>query len=105
MSDNNTEPLPLDELRVEYDRLKGFDVETFVFVNLKVAKEGAYKNGSYRWLLEMCPFNRSASIIKGVTGYVSFRCFHNSCKNKTWGDVLALFPPDDQHQEDNQSES
>jgi hypothetical protein len=98
MADDNTGPLPLDDLRAELRRLTPFDVDDFVYNHLTLRNKGPYKNGGTIWQLEQCPFDRdhvrSAAIIQGASGSVGFRCFHNSCNGKTWADVLALSPPE-----------
>ena len=62
---------------------------------LKIKNEGSYKD-SYRFVLEACPFDpehKDAAIF--LSGYGrSFYCFHDSCKGKTWEDVLLLLDPE-----------
>jgi hypothetical protein len=92
------DPLPLDELGAEYRRLRGLDVAAWLDERgLDVAREGPYRDGAYRWVLQRCPFDRghvrSAALIRGATGGVGFRCHHRSCAGKGWGDVLRLYDP------------
>ncbi|MCK5231354.1 MAG: hypothetical protein KAR13_13865, partial [Desulfobulbaceae bacterium] len=47
-------------------------------------------------VLECCLFNpkhrkKDAAIIQFADGKVGYKCFHNSCRDKTWKDVLAKF--------------
>ena len=47
-------------------------------------------------VLECCLFNpkhrkKDAAIIQFADGKVGYKCFHNSCRDKTWKDVTAKF--------------
>jgi hypothetical protein len=52
-------------------------------------------NGGHRWKLQVCPWNpahvRSACILQLENGSISFRCLHNSCRDKRWADLRRLY--------------
>ena len=55
-------------------------------------------NGGKKYILSECPFNPShkgkdACIFKLDSGALSFKCFHNSCADKTWRDVRLKYEP------------
>lgn len=57
-------------------------------------------NGGTRYILEDgCPFNpehkgKDAVLYKHPSGEIGFKCFHNSCADKTWRDFRLLYEPD-----------
>ena len=58
----------------------------------------SYSSG-HKYILDCCPFNsnhkgKDAVIFKMSNGAIGFKCFHNSCSDKTWKDVRLMFEPD-----------
>lgn len=73
--------------------------ELLVHHGLGVKSEGPYKDGAYKFVLEVCPFNADHArgesvIIRYQDGGTSFTCHHQSCKGKRWRDVERLFAPE-----------
>lgn len=72
----------------------GIDVPAWIVKHdLGVVKEGPYREGGYRWVLERCPFSENhtdksdtggAVVIQRANGAIGFRCQHRSCKNLNW---------------------
>ena len=64
---------------------------------LKIKYEGPYQDG-YKFVLDICPFNpehnRGEAAIFQFGYKISFKCLHESCKGKTWEDVLQLLDPE-----------
>lgn len=51
-------------------------------------------NGKFLYVLDECPFDpdhRGSHIIEWPNGNISFGCFHNSCQDNKWQDVLKLY--------------
>lgn len=72
-----------------------FNLEEFLAKYLK-AQEPVSHQGGRKWVLEECPFNPDhkapdASVFELADGTIGFKCFHNSCFGKHWGDVRALY--------------
>lgn len=64
-------------------------------LNYRIAN---YSNGQ-KYILDHCPFDhnhkgKDAVIFKMANGAIGFKCFHNSCSDKTWRDVRLMFEPD-----------
>lgn len=55
--------------------------------------------GDYtKFILKECPFDHNhkapdSMITVCDSGAIGFKCFHNSCRNKTWQDVRMLYEP------------
>lgn len=65
--------------------------------NIRYREEGGPSRMKY--VLDCCPFDEShkgkdAAIFQMSNGCIGFKCFHNSCSDKTWRDVRILFEPD-----------
>jgi hypothetical protein len=78
-------------------RYEQFDVENFIHWHLK-ARPPVPHEGGLKWVLEECPFNPDhkapdAAIFQRADGSLAFKCFHNSCADKGWRDVRALYDP------------
>lgn len=63
---------------------------------IEVSRVEPYKGGT-RHILKQCPFNpehrgTSVAVFEGPDG-LGFKCHHNACHGKTWGDVRELFEP------------
>lgn len=68
-------------------------------------RKSSYSDGT-KYILDCCPFdsnhkNKDACIFKMRNGAIGFKCFHNSCADKTWRDVRLLFEPDAYTQKQN----
>lgn len=64
-------------------------------INYRIA---SYSGGD-KYILDCCPFDsnhkgKDAVIFKMQNGAIGFKCFHNSCSDKTWKDVRLLYEPD-----------
>ena len=54
--------------------------------------------GGTKYCLDHCPFDanhkgKDAMILKRSNGAIAFKCFHNSCADKTWHEVRIMFEP------------
>jgi hypothetical protein len=72
-----------------------FHLESFIAKYLKAREPVAYQGGQ-KWVLEECPFNADhkapdAAVFQKPDGIIGFKCQHNSCTGKHWGDVRALY--------------
>ena len=52
-------------------------------------------HGNHVFMLKHCIFdpshrNNDAAVMVGPTGLLMYKCFHNSCADRSWGDVRAL---------------
>ncbi len=50
-----------------------------------------------RYILKSCPFNsahKDAAVFQLHGGGISFKCFHDSCRDRKWTDVRDLYEPD-----------
>lgn len=61
-------------------------------------KPSGYSGGT-KYVLDHCPFDEShkgkdAALFVTSDGAIGFKCFHDSCSDKTWRDVRILFEPD-----------
>jgi hypothetical protein len=78
---------------------KGFDVEGFLAEHgLEVASEGPWKDGGYKWVLAVCPWNaehtnRSACVGRHPSGAVWAGCHHKSCQGRKWQDLREMLDP------------
>jgi hypothetical protein len=64
---------------------------------VRVKREGPWKNGGYRWILEACPWNghtdNAAYIVRQPGGAIAAGCQHNSCEGYTWRDLREHYEP------------
>jgi len=56
---------------------------------------GTAPDGREMFRLDACPFNSDhergdAAVFRAADGKLGFKCFHNSCADKAWGDVRNL---------------
>lgn len=61
-------------------------------------KPSSYSGGT-KYVLDHCPFDEShngkdAALFVSSNGAIGFKCFHDSCQDKTWKDVRIMFEPD-----------
>ncbi len=76
-----------------------FDLEDWIARHdVPVKREGPWKNGGWRYILEECPWNghadNSAYIVRQPTGEIGAGCHHNSCEGYTWQDLRTHYEPD-----------
>ena len=92
--------LPKQEKPQAYNRYMPdhFDVRAWLQEHGLFGKE--INAGDYiKIVLDECPFDSShkapdSMITIGSSGAIGFKCFHNSCQNKTWRDVRLKYEPD-----------
>ena len=75
-----------------------FDLDSWLRAHGIGYKAQSFRGGT-KYVLDVCPFNSEhkapdASIFKQGSGAIGFKCFHNSCADKTWRDVRLLYEPD-----------
>ena len=74
-----------------------YDIDAFLERHkIEVAKRSRFQGGE-RIVLKNCPFNDNhadSAIFVLDNGGISFSCFHNSDRDKTWRDVLAHYEPE-----------
>ena len=75
-----------------------FDVEDWMSKHGLQYRPIQYSDGT-KYILDHCPFDpthkgKDAAIFKVYNGGLAFKCFHDSCSDKTWRDVRLLFEPD-----------
>lgn len=89
--------------RITPNRYNNYDVSSFDLDEWLTKHNLGYQkiqcSGSDKYILECCPFDpnhkgKDAAIFKLSNGAIGFKCFHNSCQDKTWKDVRLLFEPD-----------
>lgn len=89
--------------KVQPTRYNNYNAESFVLDDWLNKYNLGYRKvsvgGIEKYLLECCPFDsnhtgKDAAIFKLPNGAIGFKCFHNSCREKTWKDVRKLFEPD-----------
>jgi hypothetical protein len=76
-----------------------FDVSDWIARHgVRVKREGPWKSGGYRWILEECPWNghtdNAAYIVRQPGGAIAAGCQHNSCEGYTWRDLREHYEPD-----------
>ena len=77
---------------------QGFDV--VAWMDKYAIRYTTKKNGEYtKYVLDECPFDHNhkspdSMITVGASGAIGFKCFHNSCADRTWRDVRLLYEPD-----------
>ncbi len=80
---DHKEPLDLDDWIPRY--------------NVPVKREGPWKDGGRRWILEECPWfghtDNSAYIVQQPTGEIAAGCHHNSCQGRNWRDLREHYQP------------
>lgn len=75
-----------------------FDLRGFIQkYGIEIVKESSFKSGT-KFILKECPFDSNhkapdAALFQTVDGAVGFKCFHNSCSNKTWKDFRLHYDP------------
>src|SRR5918995_3739436 len=75
-----------------------FDVSEWIARHgIRVKREGPWKNGGYRWILEACPWNghtdNSAYLVRQPGGAIAAGCQHDSCEGYTWRDLREHYEP------------
>jgi len=64
---------------------------------IQVKREGPWKSGGYRWILEECPWNghtdNAAYIVEQPGGAIAAGCQHNSCEGRAWQDLREHYEP------------
>ena len=89
--------------RVQANRYNGYNASNFDLENWMTEHGLQYRvtgySGGQKYILDHCPFDhthkgKDAVIFKMSNGAIGFKCFHNSCSDKTWRDVRLLFEPD-----------
>jgi len=75
-----------------------FDVSDWIARHgVQVKREGLWKNGGYRWILEECPWNghtdNAAYIVRQPGGAIAAGCQHDSCEGYTWRDLREHYEP------------
>jgi Protein of unknown function (DUF3987) len=75
-----------------------FDVSDWIVRHgIRIKREGQWKNGGYRWILEECPWNghsdNAAYIVRQPSGAIAAGCHHDSCEGLTWRDLREHFEP------------
>lgn len=76
-----------------------FDLDRFIHSHGINAKSVESYQGGQKYILDHCLFNpehkgKDAAIFKLSNGALGYKCFHNSCSDKTWKDVRDMFEPD-----------
>lgn len=75
-----------------------FDLRGFIQkYGIEIVKEMPFKSG-VKFILKECPFDSNhkapdAALFQTIDGAVGFKCFHNSCSNKTWKDFRLHYDP------------
>ena len=75
-----------------------FDIERLIAEHLPSARGPKPYEGGQKWVIPICPWNAehtngSAFIIQHPNGAISAGCHHNSCRDKAWRDLRALYAP------------
>jgi hypothetical protein len=75
--------------------------------NLDVVREGAWRDGGFRWVLGTCPWNEahkdnSAFIVRWPDGMVGAGCHHAGCQGKGWRELRELLEPGCYRQRDSE---
>lgn len=76
-----------------------FDLEGFISKHGIEVMGTHTSDGNTFYKLKKCVFdpshsNNDAAIIRRADGTICYKCFHNSCKDKSWRDVRLKFEPD-----------
>ncbi len=80
------------------DHKEPFDLYDWIpRYNVPVKREGPWKDGGRRWILEECPWfghtDNSAYIVQQPTGEIAAGCHHNSCQGRNWRDLREHYQP------------
>ncbi len=80
------------------DYQEGLNVDAWIArYNVPVKREGPWKDGGRRWILEECPWyghaDNAAYIVQQPTGEVAAGCHHNSCQGRRWPDLREHYEP------------
>ena len=93
--------LPKQEAPQAYNRYNpsGFALEDWIIQHGIEVREKMSFNGGTKWILDHCPFNpqhnhKDAAIFQTSDGKLGFKCFHNSCADKSWRDFRQFYEPD-----------
>src|SRR5215216_720752 len=75
-----------------------FDLEDWISrYDVPVKREGPWKNGGWRYILEECPWNghadNSAYIVRQPTGEIGAGCHHDSCEGLKWPEMREFYEP------------
>jgi KaiC/GvpD/RAD55 family RecA-like ATPase len=75
-----------------------FDIDEFISKNGIAVEKEVMVVGAKKILLKECPFDSNhkspdSAIFVLNNGAIGFKCFHNSCSNRTWRDVRQLYEP------------
>lgn len=81
------------------------DLDAFIEKNrIEYVRKDSYDGTGVRYILKACLFDSShtgtsAVIGRGSTGSIFYKCHHDSCSSRKWGDVRSLFSngPDAAH--------
>lgn len=76
-----------------------FNLDDFINKHGIRVKQVVETNGVKKYVLEECLFDGNhkapdAAIFQMPTGAIAYKCFHNSCGDRTWHDVRLMFEPD-----------
>lgn len=89
--------------RIQANRYNNYNASNFDLENWMTEHGIQYRitgySGGQKYILDHCPFDhthkgKDAVIFKLANGAIGFKCFHNSCSDKTWRDVRLLYEPD-----------
>ena len=89
--------------RIQANRYNNYNASNFDLENWMIEHGIQYRvtgySGGQKYILDHCPFDhthkgKDAVIFKLANGAIGFKCFHNSCSDKTWRDVRLLYEPD-----------
>jgi hypothetical protein len=76
--------------------------------DVPVKREGPWKSGGWRYILQECPWNghadSAAYIVQQPTGEIGAGCHHNSCQGYTWQDLRTHYEPDAYDRKDQSEE-
>lgn len=94
------EMLPKQEKPQSYNHYmpERFDIRAWMQKHGLSGRE--VSTGEYtKFILDECPFDPShkapdSMITLSASGAIGFKCFHNSCQDKTWRDVRLKYEPD-----------
>jgi hypothetical protein len=80
------------------DHKEPFDLYDWIpRYNVPVKREGPWKDGGRRWILQECPWfghtDNSAYIVQQPTGEIAAGCHHNSCQGRNWRDLREYYQP------------
>jgi hypothetical protein len=79
-------------------RKGGLDLEQWIAGHNLEARRTSDWNGAARWVFDACPFDSqhrggSACLLQFPSGAVSFKCFHDGCREKDWHALRDLVEP------------